>query len=338
MRESICKDYRSYYWHWPALLALQRFAMVATPIFVADTLKTSLLQAFIAFVMLLLQISFEPHSNDDVNLHEKLSAVCLMALALLDGPQSVLQQAAVDITSPNRKHLRVVCDAVESIMCVFVLAPVLLVPCTMALATALRQAKARAAKLRSTTTNLLTRTRRRDAAAAPELNEQLLPNPAAAAAGDVGGAHAAAAALQEASLCTSNVVKYTVGQMVKNLGQSRISGEIVRLVADSGSTGPGFMVVRVRQPRHAGRRLEAEAAARAREQVSQAMARQRAAAAGVTAAGGEGVSMRTSNVTKYAVGQRVVNMGAQRVSGRIVRVVADGGGASGPGSLTIEPE
>ena len=48
--------------------------------------------------------------------------------------------------------------------------------------------------------------------------------------------------------------------------------------------------------------------------------------------------MRTSNVTKYAVGQRVVNMGAQRVSGRIVRVVADGGGAFGPGCLTIEPQ
>jgi tRNA A-37 threonylcarbamoyl transferase component Bud32 len=47
------------------------------------------------------------------------------------------------------------------------------------------------------------------------------------------------------------------------------------------------------------------------------------------------VSMRTSNVAKYAVGQPVHDMGESKVSGKIVSVVADAGRA-GAGSITIE--
>jgi hypothetical protein len=48
-------------------------------------------------------------------------------------------------------------------------------------------------------------------------------------------------------------------------------------------------------------------------------------------------AMKTSNVAKYAVGQRVSNLGAHNTSGTIVRVVADNGNA-GPGMLFVVPE
>ena len=50
--------------------------------------------------------------------------------------------------------------------------------------------------------------------------------------------------------------------------------------------------------------------------------------------GGTTVSMRTSNVLKYSVGQHVQNMGAYGASGHIASLVADAG-AGGPGVMTI---
>jgi hypothetical protein len=47
--------------------------------------------------------------------------------------------------------------------------------------------------------------------------------------------------------------------------------------------------------------------------------------------------MRTSNVAKYSVGQRVENMGAFSIRGEIASLVADQGGASGPGWMTVAP-
>ena len=52
-------------------------------------------------------------------------------------------------------------------------------------------------------------------------------------------------------------------------------------------------------------------------------------------AGAPAVSMATSNVAKYRVGQYVQNMGASGTSGHIVNIVAKAGSA-GPGMLTIK--
>ena len=49
-------------------------------------------------------------------------------------------------------------------------------------------------------------------------------------------------------------------------------------------------------------------------------------------------SMRTSNVAKYHVGQRVQGMGKDRITGNIVLVTSDNGTASGPGLLTVSVE
>jgi hypothetical protein len=57
----------------------------------------------------------------------------------------------------------------------------------------------------------------------------------------------------------------------------------------------------------------------------------------VSQTGAQAVSMRTSNVEKYAVGQYLQNMGAGGVSGHVASLVADAG-ATGPGMLCIRAE
>ena len=46
-----------------------------------------------------------------------------------------------------------------------------------------------------------------------------------------------------ASIRTSNVAKYNVGQYVQNMGASGVSGRVVSAVADSGTSGPGLLTV-----------------------------------------------------------------------------------------------
>jgi len=87
LRAALTKAFAEEYWHWPALLALQRLLMVATPIFISDTLKSSIALAFVAFFMQNLQLSFAPYANADVNKLQKLASDCLLALAVLIVPQ-----------------------------------------------------------------------------------------------------------------------------------------------------------------------------------------------------------------------------------------------------------
>jgi hypothetical protein len=125
LRSSLTKAFAPNNWHWPALLALQRFAMVATPIFIADNIQSSLVLTCIAFVMAWKQARAEPYLNADVNAHAKLAAICLVALAVLVAPQRVLAQASVDLNSPSRQFLKNVCDGIETVMVFFLLTPVL---------------------------------------------------------------------------------------------------------------------------------------------------------------------------------------------------------------------
>jgi hypothetical protein len=125
LRSSLTKAFTPDNWHWPALLALQRFVMVATPIFVSDNIQSSLVLTCIAFVMAWKQARASPYQNADVNAHAKLAAICLVALAVLVAPQRVLAQASVDLNSPSRQTLKNVCDGIEILMIFFLLAPVL---------------------------------------------------------------------------------------------------------------------------------------------------------------------------------------------------------------------
>jgi hypothetical protein len=136
LRTSLTKEFTAEYWHWGALLALQRFAMVATPIFFTDTLASSIILAFVAFFMQNLQLHFAPYVNADVNKLQKLAADCLLALALLNIPQRVLEQASVDVDAPSEAPLKVVCDRLEDAMALFLLAPLLLPLLALALESA----------------------------------------------------------------------------------------------------------------------------------------------------------------------------------------------------------
>jgi hypothetical protein len=126
LRSSLTKAHHAEYWHWPALLALQRFLMVAVPVFVNSALGASIAQAFIALCALALQFSLAPFTNDDVNQHQRLASFCLLALAVLNMPQQALRQGSVDLTSPEQQPLKALCDSAEDAMGFFLLAPVLL--------------------------------------------------------------------------------------------------------------------------------------------------------------------------------------------------------------------
>ena len=140
LRNSICKAYRDDAWHWPALLALQRFAMVATPIFVADTLESSVTLALIAFLALLLHtICASPFAHEAVNTHQKIAATCLATLAVLNVPQETLLQASVDVNDATEAALKTVCDRLDGFMAVVLLAPVLLPLLWMALGSVSRR-------------------------------------------------------------------------------------------------------------------------------------------------------------------------------------------------------
>jgi hypothetical protein len=122
LHSSLTNEFFVDQWHWPALLALQRLAMVATPIFVKDSIKSSLVLTSIALVAAFLQFRAVPYINADVDAHAKLSACCLLALAMLNAPQRALSQASVDLAASST--IKQVCDNIESAMLPFLLAPV----------------------------------------------------------------------------------------------------------------------------------------------------------------------------------------------------------------------
>jgi hypothetical protein len=92
------------------------------------------------------------------------------------------------------------------------------------------------------------------------LMEPLLTNPATGVkAGNAAAAEPGAAtmnpersnATKEVSMRTSNVLKYSIGQRVANIGASSTSGQIVNVVADQGTSGPGSITIRCHQGEHA---------------------------------------------------------------------------------------
>jgi len=141
---------------------------------------------------------------------------------------------------------------------------------------------------------------------------------AAAAAAAVAAALAAAPPAARVTVRTSNVAKYALGQPVENMGAGGVSGQIVSLKADAGDKGPGLLTIRTSQ---SPIRLPVAAAP----------------TAPTSGAAPAHVTMRTSNVAKYALGQPVENMGAGGVSGHIVSLNADAGD-KGSGTLTIQPD
>jgi hypothetical protein len=139
LRAALTKPFAEEYWHWPALLALQRLLMVATPILFSDTLASSVILAFIAFFMQNLQLSFTPYANADVNKLQKLASDCLLALALLNIPQRALSQASVDVDSAAQAPLKQVCDKLVGAMAFFLLAPLFLPVVWVAVARAMKR-------------------------------------------------------------------------------------------------------------------------------------------------------------------------------------------------------
>jgi hypothetical protein len=296
LRSSLTKAFSDEYWHWPALLALQRLLMVAIPIFITNVLQSSLALAFVTFFMQNLQLSFTPYANADVNKLQKLASDCLLALAMLNIPQRSLQQASVDVDSPTELPLNRVCDRLDDVMALFLLAPLLL-PVLVVVGKSLAQALGLTQRARVGGGGSFPN-------AEPLLSHQFVPPPMQQQQQQQQGGILSLEPTNSSDMCmlrTGNVLKYAVGQYVQNMGMSGVSGHIVSLAADAGSTGPGTMTIK----------------------------RERQATAAV-----KEMSMRTSNILKYSIGQRVDNMGASSFSGHIVTVVADQG-TSGPGSLTI---
>jgi len=124
LRQTLIAPFADQYWHWPALLALQRFVMVSVQVFYDDSITSSLLLAFIAQFMLLAQLVHHPYKNPDVNLHSKLAAMCLLGLAVLNIPNETLLQALVEVVGSDGGGA----DSVEVVMAVALLTPVLLPP------------------------------------------------------------------------------------------------------------------------------------------------------------------------------------------------------------------
>jgi hypothetical protein len=146
-----------------------------------------------------------------------------------------------------------------------------------------------------------------------------------ASSGAAGAAPATApassiASASHATMRTSNVNKYAVGQHVHNMGAYAVSGRVLSVAPDVGTSGPGMLTI---QPED-----DASEFTRAFPVLQAAPAVDNTGLCIVS----------TSNVGKYAVGQYVENIGASRVSGHIVDLQPSAGsGAEGPGRMTIKP-
>ena len=99
---------------------------------------------------------------------------------------------------------------------------------------------------------------------------------------------------QQHTVHTSNVGKYKVGQRVEGLNRGKISGVIISILPEAGRTdGPGHITVQEEQ------------------EVPTVMK-----------------TVKTSNIAKYRVGQRVEGMAAGTITGVILQLVGDVPGAS----------
>jgi hypothetical protein len=75
------------------------------------------------------------------------------------------------------------------------------------------------------------------------------------------------------SMRTGNVAKYAVGQYVQDMGATAVSGHVVTLVADAGSSGPGTLGIRPERGTKSAAELEDELAASKREHAKYTAAR-----------------------------------------------------------------
>ena len=151
---------------------------------------------------------------------------------------------------------------------------------------------------------------------------------------------AAAAAEKGLAVATvKEVGKYTLNDHVSNLDASvdgvatKVSGRISRVKADKGAAGPGTLYIHMTQQQQ---QEQQEQQGQPQQQPLQQPSPPEQAAAEEAAAEEGLAEMRTSNVSKYEVGQYVENMGVRSVSGYIVKLKADKG-TTGPGTLTIQP-
>jgi hypothetical protein len=123
---SLTLQFKKEYWHWPALLALQRLAMVATPKLIANDIQSAIALAFIAMIMQVAERSCSEYRNPDVSKHQKLTADCLLALTLLNIPFKTLTQASVDVSAPVNSPLLRVCNQLQIGMAIILTVPAVL--------------------------------------------------------------------------------------------------------------------------------------------------------------------------------------------------------------------
>jgi hypothetical protein len=125
---SLTGGFRSNFWVWPAIQAIERLAMVAIPVFTSEAIESSIALAFVTLIMATMQQLFSPYINQDVNTHQAIAGSCLLALALLNIPQQALVQASVDVSDHFHEALGKVCTKIEDGMVFFLICPAVLPP------------------------------------------------------------------------------------------------------------------------------------------------------------------------------------------------------------------
>jgi hypothetical protein len=145
------------------------------------------------------------------------------------------------------------------------------------------------------------------------LGQPLLPLvggfPAEPAAGRSGGV---------VRMNTSNMGKYAVGQRVANFGPSQVTGVITSIMPHPGGGARGIITI---TPQDLGGALSTEMGAPSMMAAAQPLRETKA--------------MRTSNVNKYTIGQRVIDFGPSRLTGTISQLERNPNNGPTAGTITI---
>ena len=117
---------------------------------------------------------------------------------------------------------------------------------------------------------------------------------------------------------TSNMGKYAVGQRVANFGPSQVTGVITSITPHPGGGARGIITI---TPQDLGGALSTEMGAPSMMAAGQPLRETRA--------------MRTSNVNKYTIGQRVNDFGPSRLTGTISQLDRNPNNGPTAGTITI---
>jgi hypothetical protein len=101
VRQHATEPFLSEYWHWTAVLALQRLLMAMSQSLASSEIFTSMGVMLVSFCAVILQLLVRPYRLQHVNRLQLVASVCLALLAILNSAESAFRSAGFNAEQDN---------------------------------------------------------------------------------------------------------------------------------------------------------------------------------------------------------------------------------------------